>query len=93
MLASQVTDQDGTPDAMAANVSVVFATGSTCTLPYTPIPAIEGSGATVALTGTQTTQGVVVGDYEGPSPALRGFYIEDPTDDGNPATSDGIFVF
>jgi uncharacterized protein len=93
VFAAQVTDQDGTPDAMAANASVVFATGSTCTLPYTPIPSIEGSGATVALTGTQTTQGVVVGDYEGPSPALRGFYIEDPTGDGNPATSDGIFVF
>ena len=40
-----------------------------------------------------TTQGVVVGDYEGPSPALRGFFIQDPTGDGNPATSDGIFVF
>ena len=41
----------------------------------------------------QTTQGVVVGDYEGASPALRGFFIQDPVGDGNPATSDGIFVF
>ena len=47
----------------------------------------------MALTGTRTTQGVVVGDYEGASPALRGFFIQDPTGDGNPATSDGIFVF
>ena len=45
------------------------------------------------MTGPQTTQGVVVGDYEGPSPALRGFYIQDPAGDGDPATSDGIFVF
>ena len=36
---------------------------------------------------------MVVGDYEGPSPALRGFFIQDPVGDGNPATSDGIFVF
>ena len=28
-----------------------------------------------------------------PSPALRGFFIQDPTGDGDPATSDGIFVF
>ena len=40
-----------------------------------------------------TTQGVVVGDYEGPSPALRGFFLQDLTGDGSPATSDGIFVF
>jgi uncharacterized protein len=64
-----------------------------CAQSYTSIPAIQGSAATVALTGTLTTQGVVVGDYEGASPALRGFYIQDPTGDGNPATSDGLFVF
>ena len=34
-----------------------------------------------------------MGDYEGPSPALRGFFIQDLTGDGNSATSDGIFVF
>ena len=64
-----------------------------CGLPYTPIYDIQGSGATVVLPGTQTTEGVVVGDYEGPSPALRGFFIQDLTGDGNPGTSDGIFVF
>jgi predicted extracellular nuclease len=35
----------------------------------------------------------VVGDYEGASPALRGFYLQDLTGDSNAATSDGIFVF
>ncbi len=45
------------------------------------------------MTGAVTTKGVVVGDYEGASPALRGFFIQDPTGDGDPATSDGIFVF
>ena len=36
---------------------------------------------------------MVVGDNEGPSPALRGFYLQDLSGDDNPATSDGIFVF
>jgi len=65
----------------------------TCPLPYTPIYAIQGSGATAATVGHVVTQGVVVGDYEGASPALRGFYIQDATGDGDDATSDGIFVF
>ncbi len=92
---ANVADRDGTPDAMAGDVVVPFTTALdvSCTQPYTTIPAIQGSGATVALTGTRTTQGVVVADYEGASPALRGFYIQDPTGDGNDATSDGIFVF
>ncbi len=64
-----------------------------CTLDYTPIYAIQGSGATVALTGTQRTKGVVVADYEGDSPALRGFFIQDVVGDGDPSTSDGLFVF
>ena len=46
------------------------------------------SGATV------TTEGIVVGDYEGGSaPQIRGFYLQDESGDGNAATSDGVFVF
>ena len=41
---------------------------------------------------TVTVRGTVVGDYEGASPALRGFYLQD-AGDGDPSTSDGIFVF
>ncbi|MET0133036.1 MAG: ExeM/NucH family extracellular endonuclease, partial [Kibdelosporangium sp.] len=41
---------------------------------------------------TVSVQGTVVGDHEGASPALRGFYLQDGGD-GNAATSDGIFVF
>ena len=94
--AAAVTDQDGNdpPDAMTASVTAVFATDADpCTLPFTPIYAIQGAGAAAALTGTVTTQGVVVGDFEGPSPALRGFYLQDPAGDGNAATSDALFVF
>jgi uncharacterized protein len=65
-----------------------------CTLASTPAYELQGSGPESPLVGqVVTTQGVVVGDYEGPSPALRGFYLQDPTGDGDPATSDGVFVF
>ena len=64
-----------------------------CDEAYTPIYQIQGAGATAVITGTVTTQGVVVGDYEGSSPALRGFYLQDSAGDGDPTTSDGIFVF
>jgi len=39
-----------------------------------------------------TTRGIVVGDFEGPSPALRGFNIQD-TGDADPLTSNGIFIY
>ena len=60
---------------------------------FTAIPAIQGSGPAAAITGPVTTEGVVVGDYEGPSPTLRGFYLQDPAGDGDATTSDGLFVF
>ncbi|MBX3057863.1 MAG: ExeM/NucH family extracellular endonuclease [Anaerolineae bacterium] len=95
IFAAGVTDQDTNdpPDNMESDFSISFSVLNVCELAYTPIYAIQGSGLTAAITGVVTTQGVVVGDYEGPSPTLRGFYIQDMTGDGDPATSDGIFVF
>ena len=63
-----------------------------CAQTYTPIYQIQGSGTAAAITGNVTTQGVVVGDFEGTA-AASGFYLQDLTGDGNAATSDGIFVF
>ena len=63
-----------------------------CTSPFTAIYSIQGSGLAAAITGPVTTQGVVVGDFEGSS-GLRGFYLQDAAGDGDAATSDGIFVF
>jgi hypothetical protein len=38
--------------------------------------------------------GIVTGDFQpGGNQGLEGFYMQDETGDGNPATSDGIFVF
>ncbi|MGE5249984.1 MAG: ExeM/NucH family extracellular endonuclease, partial [Bacteroidota bacterium] len=64
-----------------------------CEQSYTPIYDIQGDGLVTPIPGPATTQGVVVGDFEGPSPTFRGFYLEDPNGDGSDATSDGIFIF
>jgi len=95
VLATQVSDQDSNdpPDNMTMNFTVGFSTGDACLAPYTHIYNIQGNGLAAAITGSVTTKGVVVGDYEGPSPTLRGFYMQDDMGDGDNATSDGIFVF
>jgi len=94
VLAAQVTDQDASdpPDQMAADFVWSFSMEDVCTLAFTPIYSIQGSGLSAAITGTVTTQGVVVGDFEG-STAASGFYLQDLDGDADPATSDGIFVF
>lgn len=93
--AAEITDLDGDPNNMEADYSFSFTTAAVdvCSLSYTPIYEIQGSGLSAAITGVVTTQGVVVGDFEGASPALRGFYLQDLTGDGEVLTSDGIFVF
>ncbi len=97
VFASQVVDQDGAPHNMAQNHVFSFSTPTAdpCSLPFTAAYSIQGSGPSAAITGAVTTQGVVVGDFElpGGSGQLRGFYLQDLSGDGNPATSDGIFVF
>jgi predicted extracellular nuclease len=62
-----------------------------CDVPPThEIGAVQGSGAATPIPGQQVTvRGVVVGDL----PGLSGFYLQDSDGDGDPATSDGIFVF
>ena len=98
VLASDVTDQDATdpPDNMVANHEFSFQTAddlAQCGDPATKIGAIQGVGASAAITGNVTVEGVVVGDFEGATTAgLQGFYLQD-AGDGNDATSDGIFVY
>jgi predicted extracellular nuclease len=57
----------------------------------TPIGTIQGTGQ-AAKPGTYTIEAVVTGVYAGLKPA--GFYVQDDaaTADGNPATSDALFV-
>ena len=97
LFAAQVTDQDteDPPDSMDADAGFSFATVEVCGDPATPIHLIQGDGASSPESGNvHSIEGVVVGDYQG-SDELNGFFIqeEDNQVDGNPATSEGIFVF
>lgn len=79
--------------AQSANVSVngtVNAPAGT----FTKISTIQGTGNTAAVTTAQTIEGVVVRAFPGTT-GLSGFFVqeEDADQDGNPATSEGIFVF
>ncbi len=79
----------------------IFATslaqGDVCIASPLTIGEVQGSGAASPFASNVPVivQGVVIADFEGPSPNLRGFYMQDlpETADGDPATSDGIFVF
>jgi len=54
----------------------------------TPIPAIQGNGASSPLVGQKvTTQGVVT------KLTNSGFFMQDEAGDGDPLTSDGIYVY
>ena len=100
ILAANVTDQDADdpPDNMAANHVFSFQTEEllTCGDPATGIHAVQGSGTSTPLAGQRVTiEGVVVGDYQLQPSEFGGFYLqeEDAHADGDPATSEGIFVF
>ena len=94
VVADQVSDQDNNdpPDNMVLNFVVGFSPYDVCAAAFTPIYNIQGNGLSAALTGSVTTKGVVVGDFEGTASG-SGFYLQDLAGDGNPATSDGIFVY
>lgn len=65
-----------------------------CGDPAELISAIQGSGQTSPLVGQAVEiEGIVVGDFEG-SDRLGGFFVqeEDTDQDGDSATSEGIFV-
>jgi len=95
--ASATLRVDGTVPAGSYSVKLAFGNsdgqGASCTVAVRvagtlSIPQIQGSAPKSAYNNTvQTTQGVVT--------ALvgSGFFIQDASGDGNPATSDGIFVF
>ncbi len=66
-----------------------------CADPATPIHAVQGSGEVGPRAGeVVVVEGVVVGAHQG-SAGLGGFFLqeEDGQADGDPNTSEGIFVF
>ncbi len=66
---------------------------SGCDVPAThEIAAVQGSGASTPVAGQSVrVEGVVTGDFQGAT-GLGGFFLQDPTPDADPATSDGVFV-
>ena len=89
------TVQDSQSRSSSGSISLTVNDPAVCEAAFTHTYQIQGTTETSPLAGQSnvTVQGVVVGDNEGPSPALRGFFLQDETGDGNPATSDGLFVF
>ncbi len=84
----------------APNEIVVPPPTGFCGEPATLISAIQGSGAASPLAGqVHTVEAVVVGDFQdgasGTNGDLNGFHLqeEDTDADGDPLTSEGIFVF
>ncbi|NDU74310.1 ExeM/NucH family extracellular endonuclease [Actinomadura sp. DSM 109109] len=57
------------------------------------IAEIQGSGGATPLAGrTVRVEGVVTADFQR-ADQLRGFFVQDPTPDADPRTSDGLFVY
>ena len=93
--ATGVSDQDSNdlPDQLTTDFSTSFTVADLCVAPTVTIGSVQGSGDATPVGGqSSTVRGVVVGDYEGNTPGLRGFYLQDEGD-SDPATSDGIFIF
>ncbi len=93
VLGAQVTISGGTP--MAGNVTTNFTTQPAITN-LQLISAVQGSGLTTPMAGQAVTvRGVVTADYQGAPPSLGGFYVQSlpVDDDGDPATSEGLFVY
>jgi hypothetical protein len=88
--AAGVTDQDAIdpPDSPAENFSFSFSTVP----PPTTIAEVQGASHISPLNGQSVSgvEGVVTARR---TAGGRGVWIQDPTPDANPATSDAVFVF
>lgn len=98
-VAYTITLSDTPPDMITANPAAVTADQLDVALfsnPFNtfigegvPIWAVQGEGdRSPYVRSTVTTEGVVIGVF----PELSGFWLQMPQGDGNPATSDGVFV-
>ncbi|MBG0829898.1 ExeM/NucH family extracellular endonuclease [Planomonospora sp. ID67723] len=69
-------------------------TGEPCETPAThQIAQVQGSGDASPIVGqTVRVEGVVTADFQQGN-QLNGFFLQDPTPDADPATSDGLFAF
>lgn len=93
----QFANNDSAPQTTDCTVAVtVNPPAGSCPAPPATLRAIatiQGGGLLSPFNGqTTSVQGVVVGDFQGAS-GLNGFFIQDPIGDGDPATSEGLFVY
>ncbi|MEU8303577.1 ExeM/NucH family extracellular endonuclease [Actinomadura sp. NPDC048955] len=80
---------------LAAGVQTAAAAEpSTCGIPADhQIAEVQGSGSTTPFAGqTVRVEGVVTADLQR-ADQLKGFFVQDPTPDADPRTSDGLFVY
>lgn len=95
VVAAQVADLDGTPDNMALDYVFDFTVVNSTPV---KINQIQGNGATSPLAGqTVTTTGIVtlLRTSTNNGGVASGFFLQEPTatNDADPNTSEGIFVF
>jgi hypothetical protein len=82
-----VTVKFGNDQGQQASCSIEVGIAAPAGVTHT-IPQIQGPGATSPYAGTiQTTEGVVTAKVG------SGFFIQDQNGDGDPLTSDGVFVY
>ena len=94
-LPCSVEDDQGRSTSFNIELTVLLPLDDRCTAAATEISSIQGSGALSPLTGQIVdVEAIVVGDFQGAG-GLSGFYLEEPPSeqDGNPSTSEGLFVF
>lgn len=90
-----IGEAQNTPEAVNSVIAIFTDPVGVCSDPATLIHDIQGFGAaSVDVGNVREIEGVVVGDFQGGG-ALNGFFVqeEDADSDGDPATSEGIFVF
>jgi len=77
---------------LVLGLGVSFAQSSQCNNDYIPVYELQGSGRRSPYAGKLVaTKAVVTAVYPGKD-SLGGFFVQDVQGDGEPATSDGIFV-
>lgn len=83
----------GAKDTPGAENACVVVVPEGCGDPFTPIYTVQGSGSASSLDGSEVAvEGVVTGDFQANN-QLKGFFLQDAQGDGDPATSDGVFVY
>lgn len=98
VLADEISNGDGI--SMFSDYFFTFTVGpapafGACADPAVPIHFIQGSDLTTPIFGTTVVvEAVVVGSYQGAG-QFSGFFLQERDDrvDGDPTTSEGIFVF